>query len=824
MNSSPRSLTAQLTIIGMIILVLIGVFIAATYWFTDRIEGEATRINDAGRLRYRSFEIATLLHEYLDAGPGGRSALKASIDERMAAVSVKLGYLRTGSLKSEYAPLSDEKASSILADVAATWDGTIKPSVSHVLSGDRTTESSAGFNERIRTFVGLVDRFVDALDAKNREDVSAFSTFRAFSFVFFFTVFVTTLYVVRKQVVVPLRRLRLAIATVEQGDLSTRVPIPDKNDRRELTGLARTFNDMVGAIDAQSAQAKALMGELEVKNRELNETNNALRSSKEQLEVAYEEAQTQSEELESGNEELRILNEDLDRKTKDILDVNRRLREEEELSRLTMAELRTIFDGIGDAIAFFDTDFHLVRANKAFQERFRIRGNAPNNIKCHAQLMGRNTVCERCLVAETCVSERPAFRETRTREDRILQTHTFPIRNQDRLVGVVEYIKDVTDQRMLEQQLIQAEKLTSLGEMISGVAHELNNPLTVIVGFSELLMRQPISSSLEGTIAKIHKESIRSKKIIDNILRFARRHPHERIVSDLNALLRQIVEIREYDLKTSNIETVAELDPRLPQIAVDPHQMQQVFLNIINNAQQAILDAKKRGRIVIATSLAEGAVKISFTDNGPGIALEHVGRIFDPFFTTKEVGKGTGLGLSISYTIVKEHGGLISVSSTLGEGTTFVISLPIGGKESPKRETDRHIQANNLASSRPRRETPASILAIDDEPMILELLKKILELDGHAVETASNAVGALAMLDAKRYDLIISDIRMPDMSGYAFVDAICKRDPDIVNRVLLMSGDIFHVGKSDGSEIPHVAKPFTIQTLKAAVAGILGQT
>ncbi|OHB74168.1 MAG: hypothetical protein A2Z34_03920 [Planctomycetes bacterium RBG_16_59_8] len=818
MTSSSRSLTTQLATLGVIILLLIGIFIAATYWFTERIEGEATRINEAGRLRYRSFEIATILQEFAAAGPGAAPSLKTLLEERLSAFSDVLHHLRKGDHRLGFGPLSGGENAALLAAIVEEWETTIRPEVA------RTPASLREFNERIRSFVGKIDIFVDNLDAENRDNIRSFAGFRIIAFAFFVLLFAVVIYSVRKHVVLPLRRLRSAIATVEKGDLSAQVSVSAERDHGELARLSLTFNDMVRAINAQSAQTDVLMRELEVKNRELGEVNRQLLSSKEQLEVAYEEAQTQSEELESGNEELQILNEDLDRKTKDLLETNNRLREEEERVRRTMTELQTIFDGINDSIAFFDTDFNVVKANKAFRERFSLPEGVSQRGKCYTQLMQRDTVCERCLVAETYRTNRPVSRETRVSGGRIVQAHTFPIKDRERLVGVVEYIKDVTDQRVLEQQLIQTEKLTSLGEMISGVAHELNNPLTVIVGFAELIMRQEIPPPLRESLAKIHGESLRSKKIIENVLHFSRRRPAERVLSDINALLRQIVDIREYDIKTSNVEIVAELDPAIPRIAVDPNRIQQVFLNIVNNALQAILEKKREGRIVVATSLVGGVVTIAFTDDGPGIAPEHIDRIFDPFFTTKEVGKGTGLGLSISYTIVKEHGGALTVSSPPGEGATLTVTLPVDAQESPKRETERRERTNVPSTPAAGRDAALSILVIDDEPMILELLKLVLEQDGHTVETASTGGEAIARLEAKRYDILISDIKMPDMSGHKLIDTISKRDPDIVNRVLLMSGDIFQTEEPGERTLPRLSKPFTIQALKAAVAELLRRT
>ena len=220
-----------------------------------------------------------------------------------------------------------------------------------------------------------------------------------------------------------------------------------------------------------------------------------------------------------------------------------------------------------------------------------------------------------------------------------------------------------------QAQLIQSEKLSGIGEFIAGVAHELNNPLTSVMGFSELLRQAKVDAKHKRYMEMIHKSALRCLKIVQALLSFARHRAPERKPACVNGLIEAAVEILQYQLRTSNIEVVTQLDPQLPMAIMDPHQVQQVFVNILNNARQAIEAHQPKGKITITTETHDDLVRVTIQDDGPGIPEENLSKIFDPFFTTKEVGQGTGLGLSLCYGIIKEHGGKITPRSKPGEGT-----------------------------------------------------------------------------------------------------------------------------------------------------------
>jgi PAS domain S-box-containing protein len=238
-------------------------------------------------------------------------------------------------------------------------------------------------------------------------------------------------------------------------------------------------------------------------------------------------------------------------------------------------------------------------------------------------------------------------------------------------------LRDVTERKQAEEKLMMTDRLASIGELVSGTAHELNNPLGSVIGFSQLLMKRDVPDDIKEDLGLIYREAQRCASIVKNLLTFARKHAPTKQLSHVHNIIEDVLILRAYEHKVNNIEVERRFAPNLPEIMVDYFQMQQVFLNIIINAEYFMAQKHNGGRLTITTEKLDNIVKISFADNGPGIAKEDLSRLFDPFFTTKPVGKGTGLGLSICHGIVAEHGGRIYVKSQLGKGATFVVELPI---------------------------------------------------------------------------------------------------------------------------------------------------
>jgi PAS domain S-box-containing protein len=252
-----------------------------------------------------------------------------------------------------------------------------------------------------------------------------------------------------------------------------------------------------------------------------------------------------------------------------------------------------------------------------------------------------------------------------------------PMRDEQGIVtSIVAVLTDITDSDVLRDKLVHAEKMAAVGQLVSGVAHEVNNPLTAILGFTDLLMENPdLPENARKDLRVVLQEAQRTKQIVQNLLSFARQMPPQRTAVQLNSILRRTVQLRSYDLNSHGIEVIEHLDAELPEVLGDAHQLQQVFLNILNNAYDAVHEVKRSARIEIMSTKSGGSVEVSFCDNGNGISQPD--KIFDPFFTTKEIGKGTGLGLSICYGIVKEHGGEILCHNNLGgHGATFIVRLP----------------------------------------------------------------------------------------------------------------------------------------------------
>ena len=255
-----------------------------------------------------------------------------------------------------------------------------------------------------------------------------------------------------------------------------------------------------------------------------------------------------------------------------------------------------------------------------------------------------------------------------------------PMRDeQGTVTSIVVVLTDITDAAVFRDKLVHAEKMAAVGQLVSGVAHEVNNPLTAILGFADLLMENPdLPESARKDMRVILQEAQRTKQIVQNLLSFARQMPPQRTAVQLNSILRRTVQLRSYDFNSHGVDIIEHLDEGLPEVMGDAHQLQQVFLNILNNAYDAVHEIGRPARIEIMSTKAGGAVEVSFCDNGNGVS--NLDKIFDPFFTTKEVGKGTGLGLSICYGILKEHGGeILCHNNTGGKGATFVVRLPAAG-------------------------------------------------------------------------------------------------------------------------------------------------
>lgn len=392
-----------------------------------------------------------------------------------------------------------------------------------------------------------------------------------------------------------------------------------------------------------------------------------------------------------------------------------------------------------------------------------------------------------------------------------------PRRDRDgTVIGLQGAIKDITQMKRLEQQLLQSEKLSGLGTMISGVAHELNNPLTVIMGNVELmLMDRSLSARDARSLKVVLKESERAARIVSGLLTFAREHRPERRMININEIITESCKLREYNLRTNNIELVMSLSPEIPSTLADPYQLQQVFTNLIHNARDALTE-KGGGTLTIRSVHRDQKIVIEFEDDGPGIEQENLKKIFDPFFTTKDVGRGTGLGLSIAYGIINEHDGNIEVSSEVGAGSKFTVEFPV--INALEETTAARNTAENVSTA------GRSILIVDDEEYIRELLRQVLTEKGYTVKTASTADDALRQMEAKTFDAVVVDIKMPGMGGKEIYSHIQKNRPDFASKMLFITGDVL----SDDTQLflertgsKYIEKPFRIEKFIRALDDVL---
>jgi PAS domain S-box-containing protein len=369
-----------------------------------------------------------------------------------------------------------------------------------------------------------------------------------------------------------------------------------------------------------------------------------------------------------------------------------------------------------------------------------------------------------------------------------------------------------------QEALQQSEKMAALGGLLAGVAHELNNPLSVVMGQSTLLMEGSPEPKVKGRAEKIFKAADRCSRIVKSFLALARRKPPERKPIDLNAVINASLELLSYQFRTENIVVQLDLDPSLPLVKGDGDQLTQVFTNLALNAAQAMHDWQGKRSLVLQTSRKDDAfVQVTVSDTGPGIPATIRARVFEPFFTTKGNG-GTGVGLSLCLNIVETHGGHLELETTPGGGATFRASLPIA--ESPKEAEP----AAADAASDTGKAGAYRILIVDDEVELAQTLADLLEPEGHVIDLAANGRIALEKLAKKPFDLIISDLRMPVLDGPGMYEEMKKTLPHFLKRIIYVTGDTLspHVNKFlSENPVPVIEKPYRLIDVKNALAALL---
>jgi two-component system NtrC family sensor kinase len=451
--------------------------------------------------------------------------------------------------------------------------------------------------------------------------------------------------------------------------------------------------------------------------------------------------------------------------------------------------ISTLFVLLPVPVAVVDNKGYILLSNSAFNETFQGIRNVKDIPRHEFHVPGRGT----------------------------FEIETLPLTDQ----GLsILFASDVTKEVQLRKQMMHLEKMAAIGRMVSGVAHELNNPLAGVVGYAQLVSRNSLDPASQRMIDVILVQAERAGRIVQDFLSLAARTDPKRVHFDLNETVRRIVQLREYNDRLEGIAVTMDLADDLPPATGDSSQIEQVLLNLIVNAADAISHARRRAGLIHIRTSAEGPrISIAVSDNGSGIHARDMSRIFDPFFTTKDEHEGTGLGLSICSEIVKNHGGELYAWSTYGAGSTFTVELPVLDS----------VDVEEIVPERPTRGqelSGKSILVIDDEIHITELIFDVLARYGAKVDVANAGAEALTQLQAKHYDAVICDQRMPSLSGQQLYRLVQSAHPELENRFLFVTGDVVNSDTKNFFQqagVLFLRKPFRIYDLVDSVETLLNR-
>ena len=485
--------------------------------------------------------------------------------------------------------------------------------------------------------------------------------------------------------------------------------------------------------------------------------------------------------------------------------------------RRAKEQWETAFDALSEGIAVVDEGGRVRRANRSLAEL--LGAPLPSVIGTHLgnALLGESQALLELLEAARRGSRPPALVARSERLERTVRVNAAPIPSASPEQSVVVLVEDVTDQQAMETQLIQSEKLAAVGQLVSGVAHELNNPLTSIAGLSEFLLEQKeLGKSDRGHLKVIQEQAERAGRIVRNLLTFARKGAPERAPVDLNDVVRRTLLLMDYDLKLKDVGVSRDLAGVLPDVLGDRHGLQQVVLNLVSNAGQAVAENPPgRPRRVIVSTWFDGQVHLRVADTGPGLSDVVAQNVFTPFFTTKEPGQGTGLGLSITYSIVESHGGHIVVERASGGGAAFRVDLPPAPADAPRPEAQPPTSDATPVLPTSKR----TILLVDDDPAVRRMVKALFGRDGHAVEVARNPQHALELALRGGFDLVIADARAA-ARGKLFVEELVARVPALRDRTIVATGDVRPATEETLTRLGlrYVRKPFNLRDLRDEAA------
>ncbi len=493
-----------------------------------------------------------------------------------------------------------------------------------------------------------------------------------------------------------------------------------------------------------------------------------------------------------------------------------------EMVRRAKEQWETAFDALSEGIAVVDDEGRVRRSNRALASLLGMPLQNVIGTPLAGALLGKSNALQE-LLAATRRGERPAPLVARSEPlRRAVRVNVARIPGAATEHSIVVMVEDVTEQQALETQLVQSEKLAAVGQLVSGVAHELNNPLTSIAGLSEFLLEQKeLGKKDRGHLQVIQEQAERAGRIVRNLLTFARKGSAERVPVDLNDVIRRTLSLTGYDLKLKDITVERELSGALPEVFGDRHGLQQVVLNLITNAAQAVAEnPRERPREITVSTWFDGQVHLRVADTGPGIPDEIAQSVFTPFFTTKEPGKGTGLGLSLTYSIVESHGGQITLEPRNPRGgAAFRVDLPPAPADAVRPAlTPAHGTPLPAASPAVKR----TILLVDADPAVQRTIKALFARDGHDVEVAGDPQHAVDLALGGGFDLVITDARAmaPGKRGTLLAEELVSRMPALRDRIIVATGDVRPTTEETLARlgVRYVRKPFNLRDLRVEAA------